>query len=295
MDTNRGILIRHSCLFNKRLVYSVKVIDGCVVPIFSKFMKPLKFIWISGIYVMSLLLCGRVAVAQGGPSAVVLSAGQIFERMREQYASQCSYSDEGQIITTVDGVVITTRFTTRLARPAFYRIEWDQSSHLPDHAEDTGIQGAWCSGAGDYVQMGWGLRRQYSLDSTLENVACSSSGAVADVPRIFFDVEGSVDPNEIIGLQRLADDKAGNIECYQIAGQSESGEQKTFWIGRRDFLIHQIRTEISPTAMRLALTGLVDNATEFHASCSTETYTNIVVNTQFSRADFFPSFPLYRQ
>jgi hypothetical protein len=257
-------------------------------------MRPSKFKWISGICMMSLLVCGRAAVAQGGPSVVVLSAGQIFERMQERYASLSSYSDQGQIITAVDGEVIATGFATRLARPAYYRIEWDQSSHWPDRTEDTGMQGAWCSGAGDYEQMGLGLRRRYSLDSNLANVACSSSGAVAAVPRIFFDVE-SVDPDEIIGLQRLADDKVGDIECYQVTGQSESGEAKTFWIGKRDCLIHQIRTEINPKLMRSALTGLMDNGIDFHASCSTETYTNIVTNTQFSRADFFPGFPLYQQ
>lgn len=257
-------------------------------------MRPSKFKWISGICVMSLVLCGRAAVTSGGASAVVLSAGQIFEKMREQYASLSSYADQGQIITTVDGMVITTRFATRLARPALYRIEWDQNRGLPNSTADTGIQGAWCSGAGDYVQMGWGVQRQYTLDSTFANVACSSGGAVTAVPSIFFKADGSGGPDDVIGLQRLPNDKVGNTECYQLSGQSASGEAKTFWIGRQDFLIHQIRTEISRKVMQLPLTGLMNNTVKFHASCSTETYTNIVINTRFSRADFFPSFPLFR-
>ena len=241
----------------------------------------------------SLLLCGKTEVIAGDASAVALSAGQIFETMREQYASLSTYADKGQIITTVDGMVITTRFATRLARPAFYRIEWDQNSKTVDYTADTGILGAWCSGAGNFVQMGWGVRRQPSQDSTFATVACSSSGAVAAVPMIFFDVDESGGPHDIIGLERLADDKVGNIECYQVAGESASGEAKTFWIGRRDFLIHQIRTEINPKVMQPALTGM-GNTIEFRASSSTETYTNIVVNTRFSLADFFPSFPLFR-
>ena len=244
---------------------------------------------------MSLLSFGGVAVAQEGPSAALPSALQIFDTMREQYASLSSYSDQGQIVTTVDGEVITTGFATRLARPAFYRIEWDQNSQWPDRTDDTGLQGVWCSGAGDYEQMGLGLRRRYDLDSNLAHVACSSSGAVAAVPGTFFDLEGSVGPDEIIGLQRSADDKIGNIECYQVTGELASGEAETFWIGKRDYLIHQIRTEIDPRVMRSALTGLTDNTIEFHASSSTETYTNILVNTPFSRADFFPTFPLYQR
>ena len=243
---------------------------------------------------MSLLLCAKAAVTPGGAPPVVLSAGQIFDEMREHYASLSSYSDEGHIITTVDGVVITTGFSTRLARPGFYRIEWDRNSKLLDYTDDTGIQGAWSSGAGDYVQMGWGLQRQYSLDSAFATVACSPSGAVAAVPWIFFDAAGS-GPGQVIGLQRLADDKVGNIECYQVAGESASGESKTFWIGKRDFLIHQIRTEISPKTMRSGFTGLMAQTVKFHASCSIETCTNVVVNSRFSRTDFLPSFPLFRE
>ena len=242
---------------------------------------------------MSLLACARAAVAPGGGSAAVPTAGQIFEKMREQYASLSTYRDEGQIITTVDGAVITTRFATRLAKPIFYRIEWDQISKLPDYTSNPGTQGAWCSGAGDYVQMGWGVQRQYNRDIALANVASSSGGAVVALPRIFFNTAGSGGPDDIIGLQRLPDDKVGNIRCYQVAGESASGESKTFWIGRRDFLIHQIRTEIDPKVMQPALTGM-GNTIEFHASCSTETYTNIAVNKRFSHPDFLPSFPLFR-
>ena len=243
---------------------------------------------------MSLLACARAAVAPVGASAVVPSAGQIFEKMREQYASLSTYRDQGQIITTLDGKVIITRFTTRLAKPGFYRIEWNQNKKLLEYTSNPGTQGAWCSGAGDYVQMGWGVQRQFNRDIALANVASSSGGAVVALPRIFFDTAGSGGPDDIIGLQRLADDKVGNIQCYQVAGESASGESKTFWIGRRDFLIHQIRTEINPEVMRSALTGM-GNTIEFHASSSTETYTNIAVNIRFSQADFLPSFPLFGQ
>jgi hypothetical protein len=263
-----------------------------------KLMTPPNFKYTFGIGVMALLMWASVvATSKGAPAA--LTAGQIFETMRENYASLFSYSDRGQIITTMGGTVITTDFTTRLARPNLYRIQWNQKSQSPFTTDDTGPLGAWSSGAGNYMQIGMGVRRLFDREDALVHLAASSGGAVANVPSIFFNSQRSGSPNQIIGLDRLADDKIGKIECYVITGQTESGQTETFWVGKDDLLIHQIRTEVSPAVMQSALDSAtgdkVDMTAHSYGSSSIETYTNMVVDKRFTHQDFVPSFPLFQR
>lgn len=254
-----------------------------------------------GIGLVAMLLCGQGAVGSlSDESPAALTGGQIFEKMLKKYVSLSSYQDQGTISTTIGATSIATAFTTRLARPDFYRIEWDQRSTLPYATEDTGLQGAWSFESGDYLQTPSGLQRQYDRDVAFANAASTSSGGVATIPRIFFGAQGIggqgiSGPGAIINLTRLADDKVGNIGCYLISGDTASGETMTFWIGKRDFLIYQIRTDVGPDAMDSAWT----RATEGQAKppfkltgfSSLETYTNVVVNKHFLRTDFVPSFP----
>lgn len=263
-------------------------------------MKPSKFNCILGIGVMTLLLCDRAAVTSSGAPPVALSAGQIFETMRENYASMASYSDQGEIITTAGDATLSTRFTTRLGRPGRYRIQWDRISRTSYSSDDTGPVGAWSSGAGDYLLIDWaGVRRQLNLDTTLLNVASSSGGTVANVPSIFFNAKGGGSPNKLIGLESLPDEKIGKIECYVVTGQSASGVIDTFWIGKQDFLIHQIRTDVSSDVLQSALAQSTGQnwqpGPDFHGSSTIETYTNIVLDPRFSRTDFIPTFPQYQQ
>jgi hypothetical protein len=251
-----------------------------------------------GMGMMFVLLCyGARAVFADDISAANLSPYQIFEKVRENYSSLSSYSDKGQITSVMDGAVVSTSFTTRLARPNFYLIEWDQTSKSSLSTKDTGLEGAWSSGAGNYVQMGWGVQRESDRDIALDNASDVSGGAIA-IPRMFFEGQGNSETrNSIIGITRLADEKIGKIDCYMLAGESASGQEKTFWVGKRDFLIHQIRTDVSAQVMRAdwpqAANSKLDS--DVHSFYSVKTYTNIVLNQSFSREDFVPSFPLYER
>jgi hypothetical protein len=258
----------------------------------SKLMRTSTTRLILGIGMIALPLCGGDATASSGTASDVLTAGQIYEKMLEHYASLPSYSDQGSIVTTMDGLVVTSGFATRLARPGFYRIEWEQNS-----TDNTGIQGAWSAGQGDFVQMmGSGLRRLDNRNVAFGDVVASSGGALATVPRMFF--EAQVSSERMMALERLPDIKVGNIECFELTGQSPSGQIKTFWIGKRDFLIRQIQTEVNREGMQAAWTeitgGRLEPSVKLHGFISTTTYTNIVINTQFSQADFYPSFPVFR-
>jgi hypothetical protein len=241
-----------------------------------------------------MIMGGLLNVAAGDTPA----ANQIFEKVLENYSSFSSYSDEGQIITATDGDVAATRFTVRLARPNFYKIEWQRNSQSSPSTEDSAASAVWSSGAGNYLQVGWGVEGPINRDTALANAAALSEGAAATIPGLFFSTQVPLEEptwNE----KRLTDEKLGDIDCYVLVRESQFGETKTFWIGKQDFLIHQVRTVVSAKAMQVALAkaakGSPEIAGSLHGFISTETHTNIILNQQFSRSDFVPSFPLFQQ
>jgi hypothetical protein len=248
-----------------------------------------------GVMVVALC-CGAAPVFSDDTSAGNLSPYQIFEKAQENYASLLSYSDEGQIVTVMNGSVTSTSFTTRLARPNFYHIEWDQIRKSSLSTEDTGVQGIWSSGAGNYVMMGWGVEQEPDRDVALDKAGAVSDGATS-IPRMFFGRQpDSETGSSFIGITRLADEKIGKTDCYVLAGESASGLAKTYWIGKRDFLIHQIRTDVSPKVMQADCAAAAPNSElniDAHGFSSVKTYTNIALNKSFLREDFVPSFPMY--
>ncbi len=261
-------------------------------------MMHLKFKRMIGISVAVLLMGGATtAVFSDSTTTKSMAPYQILEKVREKYASLTSYSDQGQIAAAMDGSVTTTGFITRLARPNFYRIEWDQLSQSSHLSQDSGAQAIWSDGAGDFAEMGsGGLQRQASREMAFDNTAAVFGGTTITVPQMFFkSLEGFPTDYSIEDPTLLPDDKIGNTNCYVLTGQTAAGETKTYWVGTNDFLIYQVRIEISAQTMQAA--GVQANAksqviANLHAFASVETHTNIVLNQQYSRADFVPSFPL---
>ena len=93
--------------------------------------------------------------------------------------------------------------------------------------------------------------------------------------------------------KRQDDEKVGDVECY-VFTSATNGRTKTLWIGKQDFLIHQVRNVTSAEAMKAVLAdaarrnpGMAVPAQTFEGgSTSTETHTNIVVNGKCLPADF---------
>jgi len=237
----------------------------------------------------------------GDAAADNLSPGQILKNVRENYASLASYSDEGRIVATMNGNTSATTFTTRLARSNFYRIEWQPGAGSSLSAKNTGAQAVWSSGAGNFLEIGRGAQNQISRELALTEAAAPSVGATATVPRIFFDMPWGNPGGQLADLvsdgHRQADGQVGGVDCYVFATEL-SGRQTTLWIGRQDFLIHQIRTVISAEAMRAVLVGagtdpgLLELKPGSLGFTVTETHAGIAVNKPFSRWDFVPTFPL---
>jgi outer membrane lipoprotein-sorting protein len=237
----------------------------------------------------------------GGATTVILSSdrisndlpsSEIFKRAQEKYASLISYSDEGKTVATVNGMTLTTTFTIRLARPNLYRIEWEQ----PVHSSYTNKGVVWSAGEGDFIVMGDGdAQKQASRESVLSSATGISGNAAATIPGTFFKMNwGNQLGSSVLSDKRQTDDKVGDVDCYVFTSELK-GTTKTLWIGKQDFLIHQVRNVTSAAAMKVALAEAAKHNPAMPARLqkiepqgvtSTETHTNITVNQKFSPADF---------
>ena len=231
-----------------------------------------------GVSLAFLLSTGAATIVLGDETAGDrLSTAQIFNKVKDHYASMATYSDEGCVVTTMGTII---HFSTRLARTNYYLIEWQQAGRPPYAASGIGPQAAWSSGAGDFMQAKNGARSQGNREIALTHACSFSGGATATVPRIFFDLRWVEKPlgDSVFSVDRKSDENAGKISCYVFA-EGSLGATNTLWIGKQDFLIHQVRTIIDMEGMPIFT--------------ATETHSNIVLNRRFSQSDFVPSFSLF--
>jgi hypothetical protein len=117
---------------------------------------------------LALYISAAIVLA-GGATTLVLSSdgagddaatGEIFKNAQEKYASLTSSSDEGQTVATLNGSIITTTFTIKLARPNLYRIEWQQKNESTFSSTTTKTEAVWSAGAGDFLEMGFGVQNK---------------------------------------------------------------------------------------------------------------------------------------
>ena len=153
----------------------------------------------------------------------------------------------------------------------------------------------WSEGKGDYLEMFGHAQKQSDKESALGGATGISGGAAATIPGTFFKMNWG---NQLGGLvsseKRQADEKVGDVNCYVFSSELK-GTTKTLWIGKQDFLIHQVRNVTSVEAMKAALAEAAKHNPGMPARLqkikpqgvtSTETHENIVVNQKFSPADF---------
>jgi hypothetical protein len=248
---------------------------------------------------LAILLAGGAAapVLAGDPTGSQLSTSQIFEKTRENYAALTTYSDRGQVVTTVNGTTTVTPFAIRLARPNFYLVEWQKKDGLSYTAPNDGAQMVWSSGAGDLLETGYGTQDQGSRDIALDEASSFSGGASTTIPMTFFNTPAGSGLNEGLDSstfdeQRQPDEKVGTVDCYVFSNESQ-GRTKTLWIGQQDFLIHRVRTVISPEKAQADMAQVTQEGPGIeaflHDFTSTETHTNIVVNQPLVKSDFIPA------
>ncbi len=225
-----------------------------------------------------------------------LSTEEIFKKSQDTYAALTSYSDEGKTVANVNGATITHTFSIKLARPGFYRIDWEQSTE--SSGLKTSSQGAvWSAGEGDYLDMGigQGARKLANQETALSSATGISGSAAATIPGTFFHLSwGNQLGGPAANAKRLADKKVGAVDCYVFTSDLK-GRTKTWWIGKQDFLIHQVRTVTSAETMNAIMAENAKRHPEiaanlpksgFQGLTSTETHENMVVNKGFAPGDF---------
>jgi RNA polymerase sigma factor (sigma-70 family) len=251
-----------------------------------------------GITAGILLAGGAATVALSGSNASGdgLTTGEVFKKAQETYAALTSYSDEGKTVATLSGTTITHAFTIRLGRPNFYRIEWQQSSASAVYTSTTVTQAVWSAGAGDFMlNMGGSTTKWKDKETVLASATGISGGAAATVPGTFFKMNwGNQLGGSVANEKQQADEKVGEVDCYVFTSDLK-GRAKTIWIGKQDFLIHQVRTVTSAESMKAIMAEAAKRhpeiaarmpKTEYTDSTSTETHENIVLNQKFSPTDF---------
>lgn len=253
-----------------------------------------------GICAAILLLGGATTVVLAGEGADGnLPPGEIFKKAQEKYASLTSYSDAGQTVATLNGTTITHKFTIKLARPNLYRIEWEQSSDSAAYKSTSAKGTVWSAGAGDFLDMGFGgVKKQSNQEIALSSATGISGSAAATIPGTFFKMKwGNQLIGSVSGQKQQADEKVGDVDCYVFTSDGKIGQTHTIWIGKGDFLIHQVRNVTSAEALKAALDKAAQDHPEIAAQMkasgfqsqgvtSIETHTNIVVNPKLSPTDF---------
>ena len=213
-----------------------------------------------------ILLAGgatTIFISHAG-SAHNMAAQEIAKQAQDAYAALSSYSDSGTVIGQVGGQTLTTTFNIRLQRPNLYRIEWSQA--MTPSITNGGV--VWSAGDGDFTLMNRNgqpiikQRKNKDMQTTLTSAAGVSGQASTMIPETFFKQNwGNVLNPASLALQKQADEKVNGVDCYVVSsstgpktGQGVVAVQNTtttFWIGKLDHFIHQTRTVMEGTSIKL--------------------------------------------
>jgi len=221
------------------------------------------------------------------------TAGDIVKQSLAKYASLTSYSDEGATISTLGKTIAKSYiFTLKLARTNLYQVVWRQAGE---------ISGAvWSAGNGDFLWMGKGFELQKCKDreTAIASATGISGGVAANLPGTFFSMSwGGLLRAHQADFVRAADDKVGEADCFVLTHEAD-GRTNMVWIGKQDFLIHQIENDTSGKAVRQALEAQAQKNPQIRAMLDSsdpqvsqdvktiETHRNIVINPPLKPADF---------
>jgi RNA polymerase sigma factor (sigma-70 family) len=250
-----------------KTVTAVAVVKGSMatVPILTlvkgtmKTMTWLKIKFALGVSVAVLLIggAGTVAISQNsGGSDGSLTPQGILQKSQDAYASLSSYSAKD---TAVIGKTFTCASTVKLARPDFYRVEFDT------HSTSTTNTGAvWNSGEGNFMfsHRGTSSYSKYaSRGAALLEASVMTRGSCVFIPNIFFDKKITTEDVKPSAYGKdVKEEKTGGVDCYILTADNlaRGSMSEKLWIGKKDFLIRQRQLVGGPEAVK-ANTGTVPN------------------------------------
>jgi hypothetical protein len=186
-------------------------------------------------------------------------------------------------------------FIILLARTNLYKIVWWQGedSYTPKGA-------VWSAGTGDFLWMsvlGGKAQKEQSQELALASATGVSGGAAASIPGTFFKLHWGGVLAGAAKTTRLPDAKIDDTDCYVLKNGSD-GRTNTLWIGKQDFLIHQIENDISGSLVKRMMEEQAKSHPQIRASLDAageqlfqdmrmvETHQNIVVNPPVTATDF---------
>jgi outer membrane lipoprotein-sorting protein len=230
-------------------------------------------------------------------------SAKIIENCQATYAALTSYSDTGKTTMEANGIVFPSTFTTRLARPTLYRIEWEQEMPpLPFETRGTTNKGAiWSTGDGDFYFRRNGTEKMSGMLSTL---AMASGAGVATIAATFFDAESGdalrAFNSRSSDIVRQKDESVGTNDCYVLKTGPREGNEvtvtRTLWIGKTDHLIHRVKKEVIMNQTVAILPSIssplreqmqkVNDQMRGKPTIFTETHEQIFLNQPFSKTDF---------
>lgn len=228
----------------------------------------LKIKFAAGVGVVALLAVGATTVAISQTSGSdELTALEIAQQAADAYTALSSYSDTGTVVAEFAGKSVNTTFTTRLQRPNLYRVDWTKTSVGTPQSEGS----VWSAGDGDFLRMSAGGRKigtlpekRESMRMALGEASDASSSASVEVPAAFFDAGwGSVlrvSRSPANTLTKEPDAKVGEVDCNVFTSTLHPSKvtplmTTTFWIGKKDHLIHQVRTTIDNSSVAIPATS----------------------------------------
>ncbi len=253
--------------------------------------------------IKSLLLIATISLAVNqAPLALAtdattdLSAADILKRAAAKYAALTSYSDEGTTVATLGTLTASSyTFTINLARTNLYQIVWRKADefYIPK-----GV--VWSAGDGNFLWMGKNFKpqKQPSMELALAGATGISGGAAASIPGTFFKMKwGNQLGAASADTKSKPDEKIGDVDCYVLT-HGTGGRTNILWIGKQDFLIHQVENDTSAALMKTMMEeqakkmpqirAMLESAGAqlFQENRSVETHQNIRINPPLTKADF---------
>jgi hypothetical protein len=172
-----------------------------------------------------------------------LTPAEILENVETKYLSLDSIAFDSTIITEYDRTDVRangkkpatpTTCKGRLARPGFYRVEWQRPMTRSYVAEGA----VWSSGVRHSKLVAGKVSHHDDIDLVFAGVMGAGGGYT--FPNLFFQRPGSVlRTMENPTLQ--PDEKVGGLDCYVVSAENLRGVTQTLWISK-EFLVIQVRT-----------------------------------------------------
>ena len=233
-----------------------------------------------------------------------LTAHDIIQKVIQKYDSLTTYADDGVVRFFKGDKAYSLPFRVKLAKPNLYIIKC-YKIRSPDTAAVY-----WGTNQGDYrdegngtknvvadvtsVSQGSGIEERQSYNRALNLKLADRAGRIG---QLFFNEAAKSNsfffPDE--NIKREKDELIGLNDCY-VLSDTGYGTQ-TLWIGKKDFLIYQIKTTQSDQDVKNQIDAFYQKYMNRPPPASvplgnpgmsiyTETHSNIIINQPINSEEF---------